>query len=99
MLNRKEAKMKLIAYSLLLAMGLFGSNAAFAAADCKSYPKEEWASEDTLKEALEAEGYTIKKFKVDGNCYEMYGRNKEGKKVEIYFDMKTLAIVKAELQK
>lgn len=91
--------MKLIAYSLLLAMGLLGSNAAFAAADCKSYPKEEWASEDTLKEALEAEGYTIKKFKVDGNCYEMYGRNKEGKKVEIYFDMKTLAIVKAEVQK
>lgn len=91
--------MKLIAYSLLLAMGLLGSNAALAAADCKSYPKEEWASEDTLKEALEAEGYTIKKFKVDGNCYEMYGRNKEGKKVEIYFDMKTLAIVKAEVQK
>ena len=66
-----------------------------AAADCPAYPKEEWASENTLKEALDAEGYTIKKFKIDGNCYEMYGRNKEGKKVEIYFDMKTLAIVKA----
>lgn len=72
---------------------------ALAAADCKAYPKEEWASEETLKEALDAEGYTIKKFKVDGNCYEIYGRNKEGKKVEIYFDMKTLAIVKAEIQK
>lgn len=79
----------------LLSQGLLGSQTAFAAADCKSYPKEEWASEDTLKEALEAEGYTIKKFKIDGNCYEIYGRNKEGKKVEIYFDMKTLAIVKA----
>lgn len=81
--------------SLLTAVLFVSASNAFAAADCKSYPKEEWASEDTLKEALEAEGYTIKKFKVDGNCYEIYGRSKEGKKVEIYFDMKTLAIVKA----
>lgn len=78
-----------------LSLALWAPQAALAAADCKPYPKEEWASEGTLKEALDAEGYTIKKFKIDGNCYEMYGRNKEGKKVEIYFDMKTLAIVKA----
>jgi hypothetical protein len=69
---------------------------ALASADCPVYPKEEWASEETLKKALKDEGYTIKKFKVDGNCYEIYGRNKEGKKVEIYFDTKTLAIIKAE---
>lgn len=72
---------------------------ALASANCPSYPKEDWASEDTLKEGLAAEGYTIKKFKIDGNCYEIYGRNKEGKKVEIYFDMKTLAIIKAEIEK
>jgi hypothetical protein len=71
---------------------------AIASADCPVYPKEEWASEDTLKQTLKEEGYKIKKFKIDGNCYEIYGRNKEGKKVEIYFDMKTLAIVKAEVE-
>lgn len=71
---------------------------AMASADCAAYPKEEWASEDTLKQALKDEGYKIKKFKIDGNCYEMYGLNKEGKKVEIYFDMKTFAIVKAEVE-
>lgn len=87
--------MKKLGFSIMLTMSMLASNVAFAAADCKAYPKEEWASEDTLKEALEAEGYTIKKFKIDGNCYEIYGRSKEGKKVEIYFDMKTLAIVKA----
>lgn len=70
-----------------------------ASADCPVYPKEEWAPESTLKQALLDEGYSIKKFKVDGNCYEMYGRNKQGKKVEIYFDTKTLAIIKAEVQK
>lgn len=72
---------------------------AMASAECPVHPKEEWASEDTLKQALQEEGYKIKKFKVDGNCYEIYGRNKEGKKVEIYFDTKTLAIIKAEIEK
>lgn len=81
-----------ILFALLTLLPIY----AQAAADCPVHPKEEWASEDTLKKALTDEGYTIKKFKVDGNCYEIYGRNKEGKKVEIYFDTKTLAIIKAE---
>ena len=80
-----------------IMMSLFPLN-VYASADCPAYPKEEWASESTLKEALDAEGYTIKKFKIDGHCYEIYGHNKEGKKVELYFDMKTLAIIKAEVE-
>jgi hypothetical protein len=71
---------------------------AIASADCPVYPKAEWAAEETLKATLNEEGYSIKKFKVDGNCYEMYGKNKAGKKVELYFDTKTLAIIKAEVE-
>ena len=69
---------------------------AFASAECPVYLKAEWAAEGTLKQALADEGYKIKNFKVDGNCYEIYGLSKDGKKVEIYFDTKTLAIIKAE---
>jgi hypothetical protein len=82
-----------------LCLLTFVPNIVFAAANCPAYPKEEWASADTLKQTLAEEGYKIKKFKVDGNCYEIYGRNAEGKKVEIYFDMKTFAIIKAEIEK
>ena len=83
----------------IIALLAFVPFVVHAGADCKAHPKEEWTSEDTLKQALKDEDYTIKKFKVDGNCYEIYGRNKEGKKVEIYFDTKTLEIVKAEVEK
>ena len=44
------------------------------------------------------QGYKIDKFKIDGNCYEIYG-SEDGKKVEIYFDTKTLDIVKSEIGK
>lgn len=48
---------------------------------------------------IAAQGYTITKFKVDGNCYELYGKNAAGKKVEIYYDAKTLEPVKSEIEK
>ena len=90
--------MKLIPLAAaLLAASL--STAAFAKADCKAYPKAEWMKEADAKAKIEAQGYTIKKFKVDGNCYEIYGSNKDGKKVEIYFDAKTLDVVKSEIEK
>ena len=73
--------------------------AASAKADCKAYPKAEWMSEADAKAKIAAQGYTISKFKVDGHCYEIYGKNKDGKKVEIYFDAKSLDVVKSEIEK
>lgn len=71
----------LAAISLMLASGV-----AFAKKDCTDQPKEKWMSEADFKKKVEADGYTIKKFKQPGTCYEIYGTNKEGKKVEIYFN-------------
>ena len=70
------------------------TSAAFAAASCPAYPKAEWMSEADAKAKIEAQGYQIKKFKVSGNCYEIYGHDKAGKKAEVYFDAKTLDVVK-----
>ncbi|SAK42976.1 hypothetical protein AWB81_00180 [Caballeronia arationis] len=82
--------------ALMAAVGFSG--AAFAKADCTAHPKSEWMKESDARSQLEAQGYKIKKFKVDGNCYEIYGHNEDGKKVEIYYDTKTLAVVKSEVE-
>ncbi|AQG99946.1 hypothetical protein AWB76_00544 [Caballeronia temeraria] len=83
---------------LALSLALGFSGAAFAKADCTAHPKSEWMKESDAKAQLEAQGYKIRKFKVDGNCYEIYGHDKDGKKVEIYYDTKTLAVVKSEVE-
>ena len=75
------------------------SGAALAGANCPKYPKNEWLSQAEAKSRIEAQGYKIRKFKIDGNCYEIYGFNKDGKKAEVYFDAKTLAVVKSEIEK
>ncbi len=50
--------------------------------------------EADLKARLEAPGYQIKTFKVSkGQCHEIYGFDKDGKKVEIYFDPQTGAVI------
>jgi hypothetical protein len=83
--------------ALSLAVALPG--AAWAGANCKAHPKAEWMKQSDAQAKIVADGYTIAKFKVDGNCYEIYGTNKDGKKVEIYYDTKTLDVVKMETQK
>lgn len=55
----------------------FGASAAFAEPKC-DVPKEKWMKEADFKAKAEAEGYKIKKFKVNsGNCYEI--GTKDGK--------------------
>jgi hypothetical protein len=54
-------------------------------------------SPDQVRARLKAEGYEIKKFKITkGNCYEIYGWDKQRVKVEIYFDPVTGKAVKTE---
>lgn len=82
--------MKTIATAAAL---ILASAAAIAGPTCK-VPKESWMKESDFKARLEKDGYQIKTFKVSkGECYEIYGFDKAGKKVEIYFDPATGAIL------
>jgi hypothetical protein len=83
----------------LFIVAILASPSAFAGANCAKHPKSEWMPEAEAKANITAQGYKIRKFKVDGNCYEIYGTTKDGKKAEVYFDTKTLAVVKAEIDK
>lgn len=79
-------KLKLSALALALS-----ATVAMAGPTC-TVPKEKWMKEADFKALMEKQGYTIKTFKVSkGQCYEIYGFDKDGKKVEIYFDPATAA--------
>lgn len=83
---------------VLLTLVLGISGAAQAKKNCTDQPKDKWMSEVDFKKMAESQGYTIKKFKQPGSCYEIYGTNKEGQKVEIYFDPTNGKIVKSEIE-
>ena len=78
---------------VLAALALL-PGALLAAPQCTDAPRVKWMSEAAMKQKVLDQGYAIDIFKVSGNCYEIYGKNRDGKKVEIYFDPTDGRIVK-----
>lgn len=75
------------------------ASSALAGPKCTEEPKDKWKDQKAFEQGLKDQGYNIKKFKVtSGNCYEIYGWNKDGKKVEIYFNPVTGETVKEEIK-
>jgi hypothetical protein len=68
--------------------------ALLAAPQCTDAPRAQWMTQAAMKQKVLDQGYTIDVFKISGNCYEVYGKTREGKKVEIYFDPTDGRIVK-----
>ena len=81
-----------------LAAAALVSTSALAGPTCTA-PKDKWMKEADYKAKVEAQGYKIKTFKVTkGNCYEIYGFDKDGRKVEIYHDPVSGKAVKTEYE-
>ena len=76
-------KLKLIA---ALAMSAATPAVAFASPNCTTEPKSKWMSEDAMKAKIDALGYKVKTFEITGSCYEIYGKDKDGKRAEVYFN-------------
>lgn len=80
-------------YFISASFIFFAALSAQAKKSCTDQPKDKWMTEADFKTKVEGLGYNIKKFKQPGTCYEIYGTNKEGKKVEIYFNPVDATIV------
>jgi hypothetical protein len=79
--------MRSIKFGLALVGALIVPLAAQANPTCTTEPKKNWMSEDAIKAKIAALGYQkIRSFKVTESCYEIYGSDKEGKLVEVYFN-------------
>lgn len=94
---------QLIKKGVFLSAVLLAPSAVLAGADCPKAPKDSWMSElDMQKKIVNEYGFSIHKFKVDGNCYEIYGMMPKDKqaetpewvKVEVYFNPVDGEIVK-----
>lgn len=76
---------------ILIATAIFaGPSYSTGRMTCDSGDKSTWKSEVELIDKIEAEGWTVRKVKEDGGCYEVYGRDPQNRRVEAYFDPLTL---------
>ena len=77
----------MIARLLLAAAALAVASPALATGKmtCNAGPQSSWKSQDALKASLIKQGWQVRKSKVDGGCYEVYGTDPQGNRVEAYF--------------
>jgi len=85
--------MKLIHRFFLSAALTAASAAAFAQhgnISCTpDTPKAEWRGQMELQKTLEARGWKVRQVKTYNNCYEVYGFDEKGARVETFFHPKT----------
>ncbi|TBU78408.1 PepSY domain-containing protein [Pseudomonas daroniae] len=85
-------------YFVLLAL-LLGSPLALASTECTTADRPTWQDPEKFQTQLKEQGYQISKFKVTkGNCYEIYGFDKDKRKVEIYHDPVSGKAIKTEIE-
>lgn len=81
---------------LLGGISLSGTVLATGLVTCDSGPEENWQKKEVLQKQLEEKGWTVRRIKVDGGCYEVYAINEKEERVEAYFHPVTLEPVATE---
>ncbi len=79
--------------AVLAAVAFAGSAGAHGFDTCTQEPKDKWKPQAEAEAAAKAAGYTVTRSKVEGSCYEVYAKDKDGKKFELFYNPVDLTLV------
>lgn len=88
-------KMTLIALSLVATLP---AGMAFAEDDDCFVPRDQWQPRDAAMQVAEQNGWTVREFEIDDGCYEIEGRDSDGRRIEVSLDPATLQVVEMEYE-
>ncbi|MBK1624394.1 PepSY domain-containing protein [Afifella marina] len=87
--------MKKLITATVLTLGAMTAGTAFASDDARcNAPMAERQPREALQQQLETKGWEVRQIKTEDGCYEAYAIDDQGKRVEAYFDPKTLKMVR-----
>ncbi len=85
---------KLFGLGAIAAAAIATAGPAFATPDCRSGPRSEWRSMEDAVAAVTAKGYQVRETEIDDGCYEVKAIGKDGERVKVYLDPKSLEVVR-----
>ena len=56
---------------------------------CPNEPRDQWRGQMELQRKLVADGWRVRQVKTFNTCYEVYGFDEKGQRVEAFFNPKT----------
>jgi hypothetical protein len=77
--------LRLLALSAAAALAFTASPASATGKMTCDAPQKQWKTLTSLEAQLKKQGWQVRKSKVDGGCYEVYGTDPQGNRVEAYF--------------
>ncbi|MFP7674636.1 PepSY domain-containing protein [Marivita sp. S0852] len=89
-------KKYLMATTLLIGVGAAG--VALADDDDCRVPMADWQPREAVQQMAEAQGWTVRRIETDDGCYEIKGRDANGREIEVEVDPATLAVVEFEYE-
>lgn len=78
---------------LVLTVAVAGPAFAHGFDKCTEEPKEKWKPQAEAEAAATAAGYTVSKSKIEGSCYEVHAKDKDGKTFELSYSPFDLSLV------
>ena len=80
----------------LSLVALLPAGAAFADDDDCSVPRSQWQPREAVLQLARDNGWTVREFDIDDGCYEIDGRDRDGREIEVKLDPATLRVIEAE---
>ena len=63
---------------------------------CPDHPQSEWMSKDAITAKAKEQGYDVRGVRADDGCYQVKGYDKDGKRVQVYYDPATGEVLKVQ---
>jgi hypothetical protein len=81
------------AVALALSVLSVGAFATTYDGECTDQPRSRWMSSAEVKGKFESQGYSVRKVKAGGSCYEVYAIDGNGRKVELFVNPVDTSVV------
>ena len=83
--------------TILGVLAALAAGTALADDDC-FVPMADWQPREAVARLAEANGWTVRRIKIDDGCYEIDGRDAEGRAIEVTVHPATLAVIEFEYE-
>lgn len=83
--------------AILACLAAIPAGAALADDDC-FVPAADWQPREAVARTAEENGWTVRRIKRDDGCYEIKGRDRDGREIEVKLDPATLRVIELEVE-
>ncbi|MBV0913784.1 PepSY domain-containing protein [Anianabacter salinae] len=84
--------------TMLTIAALLPAGAALADDDDCSVPRTQWQPREAALQVAQDNGWTVRNFEVDDGCFEIKGRDADGREIEVKLDPATMQVVEMEYE-